>query len=175
MASVNEQRLFLENFECFYEGQRKLGQVDITLPKFTPKTDSINGAGIAGEMNFPSSAMLENMEFVIKWRTINEDAVVMNEPRAHLLTFRGAQRIYDAAQGIMRAQAVIVDVRGVPTETDLGKFAQASETESQTTMALDYIKLRVDGNEMIEFDRFNYIYKVNGTDFLADYRAALGI
>jgi len=173
--AVNEQRLFLDNYECFYEGIRKLGMVDVTLPSLKAKTVDIVGAGIAGGMDFPSSPMLENMELKIKWRTVQEDLTMMNEARSHLLTFRGSQRNYDAGSGIFRIVPLKVDVRGVPVEMNLGTLAQASSTDSETTLNLDYLQVTADGKQLIEFDRFNYIYKVNGTDYLADDRSAMGI
>ena len=175
MTIVNIQRLFNENFECFYEGKRRMGMTTIDLPTLTGKTVTIAGAGIAGEMDYPASGQLQNMEFTIHWRTLHKVPVEMNENRAHLLQFRGAINNYDAGQGKFSKEAVVVDVRGVPAELAFGKFEQAAETETETKMHLDYLKLTVGGETVLEFDRFNYIYKVNGTDWLADTRTALAI
>ena len=36
------------------------------------------------------------------------------------------------------------------------------------------LKLEIDGAEKIELDKFNYIYRVEGVDYLAGVRSALG-
>ena len=56
----------------------------------------------------------------------------------------------------------------------LGKFEKASETESESTLNLDYIKIWVDGNEILECDKLNYIFRVNGEDYMAGTRTAVG-
>lgn len=175
MALAHVLRGFTENFEVYYGSTRKLGMGTVDLPELTPKTVTIAGAGIAGEMNFPSSTMLENMEVTIHWRTIHNDLTLLNEPKAHSLTLRSAQRNYDSASGKFKIQAVKIDLRGVPSKMTLGKFEQSSETESESTLTLDYLKLTVDNTVKVEFDRFNYIYKVDGTDYLAGIKTALGL
>ena len=56
----------------------------------------------------------------------------------------------------------------------LGKFERASETESESTLNLDYIKIEVGGKEILEYDKFNFFFTVNGVDYLAGTRTAIG-
>jgi P2 family phage contractile tail tube protein len=41
-------------------------------------------------------------------------------------------------------------------------------------MTVHYYKLEVDGEEIIEIDTLNNIYKIRGEDKLADYTSAIG-
>ena len=111
----------------------------------------------------------------INWRTIHSDLTLLQEDRAHSLSFYSSQRNYDAATGLLIHQQTIIDVRGLPVKMPFGKFEQSSTTESKNTLTLDYIKVRSDGVEIFLFDRFNYIYRVNGTDYLAAIRNNLGL
>ena len=49
------------------------------------------------------------------------------------------------------------------------------EGEGDTTFAVDYYKLTIDDEDIIEIDIPNYILKVGGEDVYADVRSALGI
>lgn len=175
MANVNIMKGFTEMFEVYYEGNRKLGIASIDFPEFSPAGVEIKGNGIAGTMSFPASTQLDNMELTIHWRTIHEELTQLLTDRAHTLAFYSSQRNYDSATGLMIHQQVIVDVRGVPAKMPLGKFEPAATTDSDTVLTLDWIKLRVDGKELIEFDRFNQVYRINGTDWYAPIRSNLGL
>lgn len=57
----------------------------------------------------------------------------------------------------------------------LGDFKQGSDSESQADYEAHYYKLEINGEEILEIDKFSYIYKVNGEDVLANVREALGM
>ena len=46
--------------------------------------------------------------------------------------------------------------------------------DTQIEFEVPYMKIELDGKERVELDKYNYIYKVDGVDQLADVRAALG-
>ena len=58
---------------------------------------------------------------------------------------------------------------------DLGKLAVGADTGATTTLELDYFKLDKDDTNVIEIDKYNQIFKVNGKDYLSDVRRALGL
>ena len=47
--------------------------------------------------------------------------------------------------------------------------------ENETTLELDYLKIEVNSETTAEVDKYNFIYKVNGTDYLAAVRRAVGL
>lgn len=175
MANVNILRGFTENFEVYYEGIRKLGIATVDFPELNPSSIEIKGVGVAGTMNMPASTQLDNMELTIHWRTIHDDLTQLLADRAHTLAFYSSQRNYDSATGLMVHQQVIVDVRGVPAGLPFGKLEPAATTDSDNKLNLDWIKVRVDGKELIEFDRFNQVYRINGADYYSKIRSNLGL
>lgn len=175
MAAINTVRDKLINFEVFKSGTRKLGMADVTLPKLKNKTSTLSGAGIAGEIEMPTPGQTESMELEISWRTINEDVSELSEMKAQDLEIRGAFENYDSATGEITTQAVKVNVRGLPKETDMGSLKPADHTDSKNTLELLYYKVTVDGVRKIEIDKLNYIHYLNGTDYLESVRRALGI
>jgi hypothetical protein len=38
-----------------------------------------------------------------------------------------------------------------------------------------YLKVSVDGKEIVEIDKYNYICRINGKDYLKEVRQALGL
>lgn len=174
MASINEVRAGQTIYEAYYGASRYIGLTTIDLPEFAAQTLDLEGAGIAGTMSMTFPGMFDNAECTLHWRTIQEDLTFLMSHQAHTLTLRSSQNIYDAATGLFKAQPVKIVIRGVPQKMTLGKFEKASETESESTLNLDYIKVWVDGSEVLEYDKFNYIFRINGDDYMSGTRTAVG-
>ena len=178
-TSINEVRVGTTNFEVYEDGTRYLGIATVTLPEWTLKTIDVNGAGIAGEMSIGVAGQFENAEITIKFREVSNRFVGLSAYRAHNLTFRSAQHLYNAAKGKIRQEPLKIMVRSLPSKFNFGNLEQAAETESEATLAIDYIKIWVDGTEQFEFDRFNHIWRVRDgkkmVDYLAGVRKATGL
>ena len=173
MANIHKDRLI--DFTVFVEGERKLGTADVTLPTLSYQTETLSGAGIAGEMETPALGHTESSEVEINWRTVNSDLFELFEPRSHSLEFRGANQYYDAGNGELKVVPVAVFVKALPKETDMGSMESNSTSDSTTTMECTYIKVVIDGVTKLEIDKPNYVHKVNGKDYAADIRSALGL
>ena len=174
MATTNEVRAGQTIYEAYYGSSRYIGLTTVDLPEFTAASLDLEGPGIAGTMSMTFPGMFDNIECTLHWRTIQGNLTWLMSHQAHTLTLRSSQNIYDAGSGKFRAQAVKILIRGVPQKMTLGKLEKASETESESTLNLDYIKIWVDGKEVLEYDKFNYIFKVNGVDNLNGTRSAIG-
>ena len=178
-TSINEVRAGTTNFEVYDEGMRYLGIGSCDLPEFSLRAIDVNGAGIAGEMSIGVAGQFENAELTIHFREVSNRFMGLAAYKAHELTLRSAQHLYDAANGNIRQEPLKILVRGIISKIALGKLEQAAETESELTMNIDYIKVWVDGVIQMEFDRFNYIwrvrYKNEVVDYLSETRSALGL
>lgn len=91
------------------------------------------------------------------------------------LDLRGAQQIYDSASGKYKVGNVKCVVRGVPKKTELGKLDVGTTTGTANTIETAYIKVTIDGETVLELDKFNYICNIGGVDYMADVREALGM
>jgi P2 family phage contractile tail tube protein len=173
MSSSNPIPEKLINYTVFLEGNRLVGTADVELPKLKAMTDTVSGAGIAGEVESPVIGHYESMTTSITFRTINGDVGTLATPAAHLIDFRGSQQVCDA--GTYKTVAVRVTMKAIPKTVDLGKFKVGAVTETSDEFEVIYLKLYVDGKEVIEIDKLNYIAKFDGVDVLAGVRADLGI
>ncbi|QDY81929.1 phage tail protein [Paenibacillus polymyxa] len=147
---------------------------DITLPNFTPLTDTLSGAGILGELDIPTPGHYGSLELGIAWRTIDKDAFGLIGTKLKSLEIRGAFTEFNTTSGELETRAVKIVVKGIGKGIDLGTFAQNATTGTTTTLEVTYIKVFIDGVAVKELDKLNSVSRINGVDDLFDINKALG-
>ena len=175
MANISEVIGQLINFECFNKNNRLLGITTIDLPDLKFLTAEIQGAGVAGKIDLATIGFLDAVQITLNWRNITSDLAELAVPHAVDLILYGAQEIYDHANGKLGVQQIKINLRGVPKTGTLGKFESSSATDSKTEIEVIYLRISVGGKVITEFDKVNYVFITNGTDYLAETRAALNI
>lgn len=171
----NQMAEKLINFRVYNDSKDLLGTADVQLPDIQAMTDSVKGAGIAGEVEVPILGHYSSMQVTINWRTLNGNTMALAKPMAHQLEFRGAVQVYDAGTGKYSIVAQKIVVKAVPKKTGLGKMDSGSGQDSGSEFEVSYIKVWLDGDEKFELDKYNFICKIDGEDFLAEVRTALGV
>ena len=48
-------------------------------------------------------------------------------------------------------------------------------SDTKNTIEVNYLKVTIDGENVLELDKYNYICNIGGTDYLSDVREALGL
>lgn len=56
----------------------------------------------------------------------------------------------------------------------MGNYKQHDNVEAETSMSVTYIRVQVDGTDVVEVDVLANIYKVDGVDLLGAYKANIG-
>lgn len=165
----------LRNFRVYEESYDMIGTADVELPTLEALTETIKGAGIAGEIAAPVIGHLGSAETKLNWRTVTNRNISLAAPKAHTLDIRGDQQVYDSTAGEYKTCAIKLLIVGIPKNTELGKFEPATTTGTSNTLETSYMKLTIDGKDKLEFDKYNYIFKVDGKDYLSESREALGL
>ena len=165
----------LNNFRVYLEGNALAGVATVELPDIEAMTDTVSGAGIAGEIDSPIIGHFGSMAATINFRTITKDGLSLAAQKSHAIDFRGAMQVYDSGEGEYKTTAVRVSVRGVPKRNGLGSLEVGSTTDSEVELELTYMKVFVDNQERIEIDKYNFKYVVDGVDYLAEIRDAMGL
>ena len=169
-------RGMLTGYEAYYEdGNRFLGMVTIDLPDFSFKTNTISGPGVLGELELAGLGHTESLEITLHWRTIHSDLTMLAGQKAHDLTLRGSQQNYDQANKIISSEPVRIDFRGIPKKMTLGKFEHVEQTDSESVFEIVTLHLYVGGEQLIKYDKVNYIAEINHVDYLSDYRRNVGL
>lgn len=164
----------LIGFAAYNEGADLLGIVDVTLPSFQPLTETIKGAGLAGEYNSPTLGHFGSMVVALTWRTVTKEAVNLLNNNGHELELRGSIQVRDTSTGTVSSIPLKAVIRGNGLKFDPGKLDMAVVQGTTNEIEVAYIKMLLNGEEVIELDKFNYICRINGTDLLESVRSDLG-
>lgn len=165
----------LINFRVYEDGADLLGIADVELPAIEAMTETVKGAGIAGEVESPTLGHFGSMSVKINWRTVTRPTVRLAQQRIHNLDLRGAIQVQNAGTGELKVVPLKVTVRGLPKKTELGKLDVGATSDASNEMEVTYIKVVLDSKVLLEIDKYNYICIIDGVDYLKKVREALGL
>lgn len=77
-----------------------------TLPNLTALTQSISGAGIAGNVDAVILGHFDAMSMTLNYRTMTEQAVRLSEPRRHNIDLRYAVQDEDPVAAAVQVRAI---------------------------------------------------------------------
>lgn len=161
----------IANFNVYKENNVLVGvSGEITMPNLEAMTETISGAGIAGEYESPTPGHFGSMELEIPFRTVHDTSFSLYKEIGKSIILRAAQQSYDVAGGEYRTRPLKVTLRGHPKNLNLGTMAVGQPTETTPTIELIYIKVEEDGKELLEVDKLNMIFRVQGEDMFAELR-----
>lgn len=171
MAKVDETVI---GFVVYEEGKEYIGFSEVTLPEISAVTEEITGAGIAGKIEAVVLGAIEAMTATFNFRTVSNNAISLHEPRQHNIDLRAAQQQNDTVKGTTEVVKVRHCLKMIPKKLNPGKIASSSTAEVSGEYAVQYFATYINGTKKIEIDPLNYIYFVNGKDYLKEVRSALG-
>ncbi|GHV50426.1 hypothetical protein FACS1894216_02600 [Synergistales bacterium] len=151
-----------------------LGLAEGTLPDFEAMTETISGAGLAGEIDMPVLGHFGSMTIELSWRTMTVDATKLSRQLAHHLDMRASIEDYDSGSGTIESFPMKVSVITIPKKMSMGNLNVGTGSDSKSEFEIAYIKILLDNEEVVELDKFNYIYRVHGVDYLESVRRDLG-
>ena len=163
------------NYRVYLDGNELIGTATVDLPEIAYMTDTISGAGIAGEIDSPVIGHLQSMTVTLNWRTIEEQALQLLNIDGANLTLRSSQQQYDSASGKYVTKPVKIILKTVPKTMSLGTMQAAGSTDSTTELEVLYLKIDVGGSTQLEVDKLNFICAINGNDILSQVRSDLGL
>ena len=175
MAGANNIPERLTGFRVYNGKNDLLGISDIELPALESMTETVTGAGIAGEIDSPTLGHYGSMTATFNWRTITDKMLELAAQKSHALDARGSIQVYDSANGEYKTIAVRLSMKGTPKNTEFGSFETGATMDASQEFEVSYLKLFFDGKEKVEIDKYNYIAKFNGNDLLASVRKDLGL
>lgn len=162
----------LKNVNMFVDGRGFAGQVmEVNLPKLTVKMEEHRDGG----MDAPAEIDMGMEKLECDFSTSRIDAGLLRSwglaPGNQVpVTFRGVLESEDGT-----VTPVVVAVRGNVKEVDYGTWKPGEKVPLKCMMAVRYYKFEHGGEVLHEIDVDNMVRIVNGTDRLAEQRAALGI
>ncbi|WP_088227787.1 phage major tail tube protein [Desulfosporosinus sp. FKB] len=169
--SVNAIPEKVINYNVYFDNEKLIGvNADATLPKLEPMTETVSGAGLAGEYESPVPGHFGKIEMDLSFNTVSEDSAKLLVPGTKSLVLRASQQSYDVAGGQMQYRPLKITLKVLTKGVDLGKISPGKATGTKNTFEVLYIKIEENGNTLLELDKINFIYNVFGVDVLADIR-----
>jgi len=169
--SVNSVPDKVVNYNVYNEGEQLVGvSGEVSLPKMDAMTETVSGAGIAGEFESPTPGHFGSMTIEIPFRTLIDQSFSLMVPEAKTLILRANQQSFDISGGTFNQRALKITLKVIPKGVELGTLGVSKPTDTKNTLEVIYIKIVENGDTLLELDKLNFIYIVNGTDVFADIK-----
>ena len=162
------------NFAVYEDGREYVGVAKATLPDLVALTQTISGAGIAGNIESVVIGHFEAMSLTLNFRTMTKESTRLSEPRRHNIDLRVAQQSENTAKGIIEVGKIKHIFVVVPKSDKGGNVAPASQSDGSGEYAVRYWATYIDGEKVREIDPINFKCEIDGVDYLAPVRSALG-
>jgi uncharacterized protein len=165
----------INNFNIYLgeTGDRFVGAGSIDLPEITMVTSELDVAGTAGKVSVPVLGHTDTMKTTISAPIATVEALRSAIPIGQLIIARGAAQYYESGIGVSTIGAFVVTMRGHLATAKPGKFQKATAMDSSFEFEVDYLKVDVEGVTIVEIDKFNARYIIDGVDYLAEVANAI--
>jgi len=167
----------LKDANVYIDGSDFLGKAEVKLPKVTHVTVEHQAMNISGKVEFPLPGIVEKLEGNIKFKSYNEEALkrLYYVSQAQQIDVYASVQKYNAQTGVMEEFPVKAVIKAFFKEVDHPEFKQAQEEAAEISYSAVYYKLVVNGEDVVEVDPINYVYKVAGQDLLETTKTNLGM
>lgn len=160
-SKINQQSVYLGD------------TLNVQLPSVEMLTDTIKGAGIMGEIDLPTLTQTGSMSCTISFRNATLSQMALFAPKLQDFEIRYVVDKYDSATGQTSVQQHKVYLKGYPKKFDPGKVEANASQEGTDEFEIVYMNHILDGVSVIEIDKLNNIFKINGVDYAKEIREAL--
>lgn len=162
----------VNNFNVYIDGHKLIGvSGEVSLPELSAITETVDGAGILGELEAPATGQFSSSEIEIPFTVLHEDVFKTIDTTVPVtLTLRGSMQCIDPATGETDYYPIKIVVRGKAKTTALGVLTKGKKGEPTVTLEIYYIKVDINNNTGLELDKLNFRFVVNGEDKLAKIR-----
>jgi P2 family phage contractile tail tube protein len=147
------------------------GPVTLELPNFELASESFKGAGVGGEINVPAPGVMNALTATISCPIIYGALTKYLElSTTKTLDLRNEIIVNNADNHKLEKVANRWILKGPLSGSNPGSVEQASAGGAQITMQIYYAHHWLDGEDILEWDPFKFIYTVNGEDMMAETR-----
>lgn len=163
------------NANIYLDGVSFMGRAEeITLPEIQPKMVDHKGLGMVGESELPAG--LQKMSCKIKWNAIYPDVMkkTHNVFQSLRIMVRTSIETYEDSSRVAQTPCVIY-LTAIPKKAGGLVFKVQDNVEREDEFNVTAYKMEIDGEEIVDVDVLANIWRVNGVDQLATYRANLGL
>ena len=145
----------------------------VTLPEISLLTETIKGIGINGEVDLPTYGQLSAMEVEIAFSNITRNSVRTFRQQTQHLEHRWAAQSLDTATGATKVVGKKAIMKLIPKSLNLGGIEANKAEETPAKFECIYIKYVEGNNVLLEIDKLNDRFIVDGVDYSEAIRNVL--
>ena len=164
----------INNFNAYIgeNGEKLIGlSGQVTLASLKYMTAEISGAGVGGTYSVSVGGQLQDITQEIPVQMLTpQSARMMNVKKRCRITLRGAMQIYDRETGERDYVQTRYTVEGSVLSLNQGSFQLGNPMGTTFEISATYVSLVVGDDTLIEVDKLNQIYVVDGEDIMREIR-----
>lgn len=163
----------INNYNVYNEsGSKELGLTNETpLPELVAKLIDVSGAGIAGSYNAVIVGHFDSITQTVNFKALHGDAVREFAPGKNIgLNIRGALQYTDSGTNVTDTVGLRYVVRGQVKQLTPGTMKAGDMMNASAQIEVTYMLIEIDGEKVLELDKRNNVYRVDGVDLLEKVR-----
>lgn len=134
----------------------------VTLPSIEKLTDTIKGSGIIGEIDLPTYGQIGSMETEVATRATNDKwgtLITANE-----IEYRWVTDVVDPSTAKVTVYSHKAFLKVINKKAEEGKLESGSAQDGSASFEVIAYKRIINGNEILNIDKLNRIYAINGVN-----------
>ncbi|MDR0924295.1 MAG: phage major tail tube protein [Hungatella sp.] len=154
------------------DGDLLVGVTDeMNMADLASKVATITGAGIAGSYDVPVLGHFDSITQEIPFRILYKPIFEFANPMKQVsFNVRGAIQVTDKGTGVSDFAGFRYVVKGRCKNMSPGNLKPGDVMGSKISIEAVYILYEIDGVKLIEIDKLNNIYRIDGTDLMEKVR-----
>lgn len=142
---------------------------EVTLPTFSFMSETLNLAGMAGEIDSPAKGQLQSIEMEIPFSNISEQSMAIAADDSAPLILRAEQEFINRETHGKVMKARVITVKGFTKKINFGSLKKGGYGNPSITKEITYYKDVVDGTTITEVDKINGSpFTINGVNMAAE-------
>lgn len=163
------------NYKVYKDGRDFIGITQHDAPAISAVVAEVKGAGIGGSVELPVQGLVQSMSMTLNFRDITPQTKLILTPEAHHIELWAAIQDTDPKTGQFVVQQHKLIYRAIPKTNTVGKFVPGETQDRAIEFSVLYYREIYDGQDIVEIDPLNNVYRVAGKDANSDVRKAIGI
>lgn len=154
------------------DGDLLVGITDeMSMAELTSKVATITGAGIAGSYDVPVMGHFDSITQEIPFRILYRPVLEFANPMKQVgFNVRGAIQVTDKSTGVSDFVGLRYVVKGRCKTVSPGNLKPGDVMGSKLSIEAVYILYEIDGVKLVEIDKLNNVFRINGEDLMEKVR-----
>lgn len=163
------------DYMMYENGGPLIGVAKISMGAISQKTTTVTGAGVMGDVEVPLGGMIDVMTLTLEFLSVADAALKLAKPEWHQVEWRVADQFFNSSTRNEDTEQLRFVAVIRPKSFNHGDFATASAANVTGEYSMNYYAVYRQGKKIIEIDPLAHIYMIDGTDYGAKIRKAIGL